>query len=95
MLPQRDNENARMEPTVAGDERIARAVRQALAARGLGPDEHIRSTVCDGWVTLEGEVERAPQRDEVVRVVARLAGVTGVSNGIILAGDRHRSAGVH
>lgn len=66
------------------DTEIARAVRHALEWDVLVPDAQIRSTVSDGWVTLEGEVETYSQRDDVVSAVRNLAGVTGVYNWIVV-----------
>ena len=46
------------------DTEIARAVRHTLEWDVFVPDRHIRSTVSDGWVTLEGEVETYGQRED-------------------------------
>jgi osmotically-inducible protein OsmY len=64
------------------DTEIARAVRNALEWDVFVPDQHIRSSVSDGWVTLEGEVEFLRERDDAGRVVRRLGGVRGVRNQI-------------
>ena len=40
------------------DTEIAQAVRHALAWNVLVPETRITSTVTDGWVTLDGSVER-------------------------------------
>jgi osmotically-inducible protein OsmY len=64
------------------DTEIAQAVRQALAWDVFVPDETITSTVTDGWVTLEGAVERASQRDDAERAVRHLTGVKMVVNKI-------------
>ncbi len=34
----------------------------------------------DGWVTLDGTVDAAEQRESVARAVGSLAGVRGVTN---------------
>ena len=65
---------------VRTDTDIALAVRHALVWDVLVPDEQIRSTVTDGWVTLEGEVETISQREDVQRAVVYLQGVMGVTN---------------
>ncbi len=65
---------------VRTDTDIAQAVRHALIWDALVPDEQIRSTVTNGWVTLEGELETISQRDEVQRAVMYLQGVMGVTN---------------
>jgi osmotically-inducible protein OsmY len=62
------------------DTEIARAVRSALEWDVFVPDQHIRSSVSDGWVTLEGEVEFLREREDAGRVVRRLGGVRGVWN---------------
>lgn len=66
------------------DEGIAQA---ALAAFGWDADLHtaeLTVTVSHGWVTLHGEVEVQFQREEAERLVRRLAGVRGVSNGLTI-----------
>jgi osmotically-inducible protein OsmY len=64
------------------DTDIAQAVRQALAWDVLVPEEHIQSTVTEGWVTLAGTVERHSQREDAERAVRNLAGVRAVTNSI-------------
>ena len=71
------------------DADVARAVRHVLQWDALVPDEQIRSTVSEGWVTLEGEVNLWRERQDAERTVLRLEGVVGVINRIII---RHRSA---
>lgn len=66
------------------DTEIARAVRHTLEWDVFVPDTHIRSTVSDGWVTLEGEVETYSQREDAERAVQRLAGAVGVRNLIVV-----------
>jgi len=67
------------------DADIARAVRHILEWDALVPDERIKSTVSDGWVTLEGDVDFWPQRGDAERTVLRLEGVIGVTNEITVA----------
>jgi osmotically-inducible protein OsmY len=62
------------------DPEIAQAVRTALRWDVFVPDEKIRSTVSDGWVTLEGDVDNWSQRYDAERAIERLAGVVGVRN---------------
>ncbi len=64
------------------DTDIAHAVRHALEWNVFVPEEHIRSTVADGWVTLEGKVDYWSQREDADEAVRRLAGVRGVTNKI-------------
>ncbi len=62
------------------DEDIARAVRHVLEWDAIVPDERIKSTVSDGWVTLEGDVDLWRERLDAERAVMRLEGVVGVIN---------------
>jgi len=64
---------------------IALAVRHVLQWNALVPAERIQSTVSDGWVTLEGEVDLWRERHDAERAVLRLAGVIGVINKITIA----------
>lgn len=67
---------------------IARAVRHVLQWDALVPDERILSTVSDGWVTLEGEVDRWRERQDAETSVLRLEGVVGVINKITVTPNR-------
>jgi osmotically-inducible protein OsmY len=67
---------------VTSDEELARAVRHVLAWDAFVPDERIKSTVSDGWVTLEGDVDLWREREDAERTVLRLEGVVGVVNKI-------------
>ena len=53
------------------DTEIAQAVRHALAWNVLVPETRITSTVTDGWVTLEGSVDRLRERDDAERAGRR------------------------
>jgi osmotically-inducible protein OsmY len=64
------------------DTEIAQSVRNALVWDAFVPDREIRSTVADGWVTLEGDVGHSFEREDAGRVVSRLHGVRGVTNRI-------------
>ena len=64
------------------DTELAQWVRRALRAWPGVPDERVHSTVTDGWVTLEGVLDNASQRDDVERAIAPLRGVRGVNNQI-------------
>jgi len=57
------------------DTEIAKAVRQALEWDVFVPHEDITCTVTDGWVTLEGTVDRWSQREAAKRAVRNLTGV--------------------
>ena len=62
------------------DTEIAQAVRRTLEWDVLVPEARIQSTVSDGWVTLEGNVDNLSQRDDAERAVRYLIGVQGVHN---------------
>lgn len=62
------------------DADIARGVRHILEWDALVPDERIKSTVSNGWVTLEGDVDLWREREDAERAVMRLVGVVGVIN---------------
>ena len=64
------------------DSEIAQAVRHALEWNVLVPSAKIQTTVANGWVTLEGDVEYYSERVDAERAVRDLAGVLGVSNQI-------------
>jgi osmotically-inducible protein OsmY len=64
------------------DTEIAGAVRRALEWNVLVPEQRIRSTVSDGCVTLEGEVDYWTQREDADKAIRNLAGVRVVVNKI-------------
>lgn len=64
------------------DADIAGAVRSALVWDAFVPDQHIRSTVTKGVVTLEGEVEYGTEREDAERAIRNLLGVKAVVNRI-------------
>jgi len=66
------------------DTELARAVRSALEWDALVPDEQIQSTVSDGWVTLDGEVNYWRERIDAERAIRRLTGVVGVINNVMI-----------
>lgn len=66
------------------DTDIAKAVRNALEWHPHVPDDEIRSTVSDGWVTLEGEVDQCLEREDAEHAVSQLKGVLGVVNKLTL-----------
>jgi osmotically-inducible protein OsmY len=67
------------------DTEIARAVRSALEWDVLVPDDKIRSTVSNGWVTLEGEVNTLREKEDAERAVRHLMGVAGIIDRIEVA----------
>lgn len=64
------------------DAEIAHAVRAALEWNVLLPALQIRSTVSNGWVMLEGEVQSWQQRLDAETAVRFLTGVRGVINSL-------------
>jgi len=64
------------------DAEIALALRSALEWDVWVDQERIKSTVSNGWVTLEGVVALFREREDVERIVRRLAGVRGLTNRI-------------
>jgi osmotically-inducible protein OsmY len=66
------------------DTNIAQAVRGALKWNVLIPDQQIRSTVADGWVTLEGVVAYLSESEDAERAVRNLLGVRGVANKLVV-----------
>lgn len=64
------------------DPDIAQAVRNSLEWDVWVDEQRIQSTVSNGFVTLEGEVRLLREREDVERVIRRLAGVRGVTNEI-------------
>ncbi|HEU4710066.1 MAG TPA: BON domain-containing protein [Pyrinomonadaceae bacterium] len=73
-----------IEQFVRTDSEIASAVRNALEWDALVPNELIQSTVSDGWITLEGQVDYRRERTDAERAIRRLAGVVGVINKITI-----------
>jgi osmotically-inducible protein OsmY len=67
------------------DTELALAVRNTLEWDVLVPDQRIRSTVANGWITLEGDVDLLREREDAERAVQRLAGVIGIHNRIVIA----------
>jgi osmotically-inducible protein OsmY len=64
------------------DSDIAAAARHALDWNVLVPADHIHTTVINGWVTLEGNVEFYRERLDAERAISHLPGVRGVINKI-------------
>ena len=64
------------------DADIASALRHALDWDVFVPEARIRSTVSDGWVMLEGDVDYWSQREDTERCIRNLAGVRGITNRI-------------
>jgi osmotically-inducible protein OsmY len=65
---------------VRTDEDLARDAVNALRSNTLVPDDKIKVTVSNGWVTLDGEVEWNFEKTAAENAVRYLSGVKGVSN---------------
>ena len=70
------------------DTEVAHAVRNALAWDVFVPDTQIRSTVSDGVVMLDGEVDTWAQAEDAERAVRNLDGVRAVMSLISAKGGR-------
>lgn len=66
------------------DADIASEALNALQARVDVPNEKLKLTVKDGWITLEGNVDWYFQKNAAEFAVKYLSGVKGVTNGIKL-----------
>jgi len=64
------------------DAEVAQAVRHALQNALPHTAGMLQTTVSDGWVHLDGAVERWTQREDAELAIRHLAGVRGVTNGI-------------
>ena len=69
------------------DDDIAAAGATALDKDTWVPHGAVDVTVSDGWVTLTGHVRRHFQRRAAMHAVRRVAGVLGVTDGIVISGD--------
>lgn len=70
------------------DADIAQVVRDTLDWNVFVPASRIRSTVSDGRITLEGEVDFLAQRDDAEKAISHLAGVRQVINDIVVKAPR-------
>lgn len=62
------------------DTDLAHAVVNALRWDIQVPDDHIKATVDDGWIALDGEVEWQYQKWAAEGAVRNLTGIKGVTN---------------
>ena len=65
---------------VRSDADLAHAAINALRWNVQVPDERIHVKVANGWLTLEGDVDRFYEKEAAERAVRYLMGVKGVSN---------------
>ncbi len=70
------------DPHKRSDQDVARAVRHALEWDVLVPDTKIHSTVANGHVTLDGQLESWADKSAAEFAVERLAGVKSIDNRI-------------
>ncbi len=70
--------------TERDDKALAKAVVQQFKWNVQVPDQLIKTSVEDGWVTLTGEVEWDFQRNAAAKCIRALSGVRGVSNDITI-----------
>jgi osmotically-inducible protein OsmY len=64
------------------DTELAQFVRRALEWDVFVPEENIATTVSEGWVTLEGEVDNWSQRESAEKAIRNLTSLVGVVNKI-------------
>lgn len=64
------------------DTDIASAALNSLRWDASIPEDRIQLTVCNGWITLEGQVDWGYQKETAERIVRNLTGVLGVINKI-------------
>ncbi|MRG45326.1 BON domain-containing protein [Chitinophaga sp. SYP-B3965] len=62
------------------DADIAAAVLEAFKWNSFVPEDAMKVSVEDGWVTIEGEVEWQFQRESVSSAIKNLVGVHGIRN---------------
>jgi len=66
------------------DPEIARDVVEALRLHSSVPDDRLKITVRDGFVTLEGKVTWEFQRRSAERVAQEVLGVRGITNSVMI-----------
>lgn len=55
------------------------------------PPERPHATVVNGWVTIEGNVMRPDQKQLIEKAVREIAGVTGITNRLVVESATRRS----
>jgi osmotically-inducible protein OsmY len=70
---------------VRDDEELALAVLHALAWDAKVPHEHLKTTVENSWIRVEGTVDEPYQKAAVDRAVRHLVGARGMTNAIQVA----------
>ncbi len=66
------------------DEEIAAAAVHSLEWDANVPHEHLKVTVREGWIRIEGTVQHQFQKLAIDRAVRRLHGVRGVANELVV-----------
>lgn len=66
------------------DSDIAQAISNQLAWSARIPKGAVKAVVTEGWVSLEGQVDRIYQSEEAERIVRGLIGVKGVTNRVVV-----------
>jgi osmotically-inducible protein OsmY len=69
---------------VHADADMAEAALHALKWDAAVPEDRINVTVRDGWITLDGTVERQHEKEAATEVVRRFLGARGVTNSIVV-----------
>jgi len=78
-----------MDWTKKNDNEIATEVLASLKLNWEVPNDKIKVTVENGWVTLEGDLEWNFQKESARKSVRNLMGVMGVSNNIKIKSETH------
>jgi osmotically-inducible protein OsmY len=76
------------------DGELAQAAVTALTWDADVPAAALKVSVAQGWVTVNGEVDTAFQRQQAVRALHRLAGVKGVIDQLVVRAPRPAPADV-
>jgi len=71
------------------DNDIAKEIILAWKGDFQIPQEKIKVKVENGWVTLEGELQKNYQKEAAKNLIKNLSGVTGVSNHITIKSESH------
>jgi hypothetical protein len=66
----------------SSDEDTKRVAKRALERDLVGAKNEIELVVCNGWITLRGEVDWQYQRAHAERIVGSVPGVLGVINSL-------------
>jgi osmotically-inducible protein OsmY len=75
------------------DAALAESVQQAQDGQPTVEAGQIRSSVEQGWATLDGEVDSAAEQQQAERAALEVPGVRGVRNRVRRRGNRARREG--